>query len=192
MRILIISHQRSGATSFGKWLAMELGYIWIHEPFNLDPRDWNHNRNIKIQYMYNLKNIVCKCLYGQFLNKEKIKALIIKFDKVILLKRNNIKDSVISELITKDSGVYHHEYNITDKWLIDNEKRIQDAMPNFIELNNEISSLDGLQITYEGIYDNKQDIQKVKEYIGIVDTLYLDKLDKKYRYRKQLKTKSLI
>lgn len=192
MRILIIANHRSGSSSFGKWLSMELDYLYVFEPFNTQVAPWNYDIDQRINHMNNSNNIVCKCIYGQFSNKEEIKDLIKKFDKIIVLKRNNIKDNVISELMSSDTGHYHRGYVLTDNWLETNSKRIEERISSFIELNNEISKLEGLQITYEGIYDTKEDIERVKQYIEMNNINHLYMLDNKNRYRKRLAKKSLI
>ena len=60
-------------------------------------------------------------------------------------------------------------------------------------LNNFVKEIDNsLQITYEGIYQNKNDIEKVKKYIGINDLKYVDMLDNKNRYRNNNNPQKLI
>ncbi len=98
MRILIIAHQRSGSTSLARWLSMELNHQCILEPFNDDKDYWNYDKNKKLDLSINEKNIVCKCLYIQFPKDFIIEKWSTTFDKIILLKRNNIRDSIISEI----------------------------------------------------------------------------------------------
>ena len=46
-----------------------------------------------------------------------------------------------------------------------------------------------LQVTYESIYDTKEDIQRIKDYIGITSTKYEHLLDNTNRLRNRGKTK---
>jgi hypothetical protein len=46
-----------------------------------------------------------------------------------------------------------------------------------------------LRVTYEGIYNTKEDIQRIKDYIGIINTKYEHLLDNTNRLRDRSKTK---
>lgn len=192
MRILIIAHQRSGSTSFARWLSMELNHLCILEPFNTDVADWNNNKNQKMEFSMIEKNIICKCIYTQFPNITTIQNWISKFDKIILLKRNNIRDSIISELNATDTGLHHNVYKIDNNWINKNESRIQEKIPIFIQYNKLIDELDGLHITYEGIYNTKEDIEKIKNYLEIDELKYLHYIDKNRRYQNNTNIKCLI
>jgi LPS sulfotransferase NodH len=192
MRVLIIAHHRSGSTSFGQWLSMELGYLWIPEPYNTDTHEWNWDRNKRIEYAFNSPDIVSKFGYCQFENYNQIQDTINAFDKVILLKRNNIRESAISTLMANDTQKWHDKYQITEEWLEMNKNRIEEEMISFVKINDEISKLDGLQITYEGIYNTKTDIENVRKYIGIDTLKYTHYIDKMYRYQNNTNKKSMI
>jgi hypothetical protein len=193
MRILIIAHPRSGSTSFGKWLSMELNYQWVNEPYNNDTREWNKNKNERIYSAFNSLNVVSKFLYSDFKNESQIEETIKLFDKVILLKRNNVKESAVSILIAYETNRYHDKYKINNHWIEKNKDKIYNESLNFIRINKEISKLNGLQITYEGIYDTKEDIEKVKNYIEINEFKHLHYIDKKRRCQQNnINKKTLI
>ena len=193
MRILIIAHHRSGSTSFGKWLSMELNYQWVIEPYNDDTNEWNNDQNERIYLAFNSPNVVSKFLYSDFKSENQIEETINSFDKVILLKRNNVKESAISILIANETNKYHNKYKINNHWLEENKEKIENESLSFIKINNEISKLNGLQITYEGIYNTKEDIEKVKNYIEINEFKYLHYIDKKMRYQQNnINKKTLI
>lgn len=193
MRILIIAHPRSGSTSFGKWLSMELNYQWVNEPYNNDTREWNKNKNERIYSAFNSLNVVSKFLYSNFKNESQIEETIKLFDKVILLKRNNVKESAVSILIAYETNRYHDKYKINNHWIEKNKDKIYNESLNFIRINKEISKLNGLQITYEGIYDTKEDIEKVKNYIEINEFKHLHYIDKKRRLQQNnINKKTLI
>jgi hypothetical protein len=137
--------------------------------------------------------VVSKFLYSDFKSKNQIEETINSFDKVILLKRNNVKESAISILIANETNKYHNKYKINNHWLEENKEKIENESLNFIKINNEISKLNGLQITYEGIYNTKEDIEKVKNYIEINEFKYLHYIDKKMRYQQNnISKKTLI
>ena len=47
-------------------------------------------------------------------------------------------------------------------------------------------------VTYEGIYYTKEDIQKIKDYIGITNTKYEHLLDNTNRLRNRRKAKRKV
>jgi hypothetical protein len=192
MRILIIAHQRSGSTSLARWLSMELNHQCILEPFNDYKGYWNYDKNKKLELSINEKNIVCKCLYIQFPKDFIIEKWSTTFDKIILLKRNNIRDSIISEIKANESKNYDSKYTIDDEWIEKNKKIIEERVSVFKEYNDKIDKLNGLHITYEGIYNTKEDIEKVKKYLEIEKLKYSHFIDKKFRYQNNKNTKELI
>ena len=192
MRILIIAHQRSGSTSLARWLSMELKHQCILEPFNDDKDYWNYDKNKKLDLSINEKNIVCKCLYIQFPKDFMIEKWSTTFDKIILLKRNNIRDSIISEIKANESKNYDGNYTIDGEWIEKNKKIIEERVSVFTEYNDKIDKLNGLHITYEGIYNTKEDIENVKKYLEIKELKYSHFIDKKFRYQNNKNTKELI
>jgi hypothetical protein len=192
MRILIIAHQRSGSTNFAKWLSAELNHLCILEPFNTDNSNWNWDKDKRMHFSLTEKNIVCKCIYTQFTDNGVIEKWISLFDKIILLKRNNIRNSIISEIYANSVGIYHDTYKIDNDWIIKNENKIEENIPKFTKYNKEIDELKGLHITYEGIYDTNEDIEKVKNYLQIDKLNYTSYIDKKRRYQNNTNIKNLI
>jgi hypothetical protein len=188
MRILIISPSRTGGNIFSKWLSFELSYKWVHEPFNI-----NNNLLDKISYFMELDNVVMKLNPFEWRNHYDDKTLYSSFDKIIGLTRNDTLDSAISYTKAIETKNFTKRYNLDEKWIKDNEEEINNNLNYLSNLNNFVKEIDNLlQITYEGIYQNKNDIEKVKKYIGINDLKYVDMLDNKNRYRNNNNPQKLI
>lgn len=179
MRIGIIATARSGGHNLGEWLSNELDSKYIHEPLlnglNTDGR-----------------NIVVKWLINEW---EKLDTKPV-MDKWIGLVRMNSRDCAISHLKAEQSGEWHIPYTLTNEWIQQNETHIEN-MEQWVEhlnhkMSTEIKEIQ-LMISYEGIYDTGEDIQRLIDYIGIENPLYLHMLNKSNRLRnKIIKPKTLI
>lgn len=188
MRILIISPPRTGGNVFSKWLSLELSYRWIHEPFNV-----NNNLLDEISYFMELDNVVMKLNPFEWRNHYDDKTLYSSFDKIIGLTREDVLDSSISYTKAIETNNFTKRYVVDEKWVIDNEQEIDNNLKLLLNLNNFVKDTDNsLQITYEGIYQNKNDIEKLKKYIGIDDLKYINMLDNKNRYRNNNNPQKLI
>jgi len=75
---------------------------------------------------------------------------------------------------------------VGDEWIRENEKRIKGAEVWIEKANTELLNINeiGLHITYEGIYNRGNDIQKVLEYLNIENPKYLHLLNPSNRLRK--------
>ena len=108
----------------------------------------------------------------------------------------NSRDCAISHLKAEQSGEWHIPYTLTNEWIQQNETHIEN-MEQWVEhlnhkMSTEIKEIQ-LMISYEGIYDTGEDIQRLIDYIGIENPLYLHMLNKSNRLRnKIIKPKTLI
>jgi hypothetical protein len=176
MRILIIALGRSGGYQLNEWLALELGYKMIHEPI------WN-NKSIEgndIVVKYNISEI------------ENIMDIdLINWDKIIGLTRTNVKECSISHTKAIETKEWRIGYEVSSEWIIENEidiKHFEGWINNAIDYMNNIKQIQ-LRVTYEGIYHTKEDIQKIKDYIGITNPKYEHLLDSTNRLRNRSKAK---
>jgi hypothetical protein len=178
MRVLILTHPRSGGMSLMNFIQKELDYNQYHEPFN------NDEINTKI---FVEDNIVVKDFPNHIINKGyDINDVVSKFDKVIIHHRGNYRDVAIS--LTYFQYGYgsnlHETYKVTDEWIKDNEKGIQeitvDTEQMFYFLQNTESN-DCIRTTYDGIYNDKSDIPRLLKYLNIYNPIYLDILDKRHK-----------
>jgi hypothetical protein len=176
MKILIVAYARTGSTTITKWIAKSLKYKAVYEPFNKKmPERYNGG-----------DNIVVKEIYNHLKDNNNIEEFIQLFDKVICLTRDNEIDVSISILYaTRNEMVsWHTPYIISDDWLNNNKHNILVNTNTINEIQTKIKNIPNtLQITYEGIFNTKEDINRVKEYIGIETDAYDFLLDNKFRYR---------
>jgi len=181
MRVLILTHPRSGGMSLLNYISNELNYSQYHEPFN-DLTEEDINTKVLME-----NNIVVKDFPNHIINKGyDLNDVVSKFDKVIIHRRGNHRDVAIS--LTYFQYGYgsnlHETYKITDKWIKDNEDRIQLMMSDTSEMFGTIENIkndDCLRTSYDGIYNDKSDIPRLLKYLNIYNPRYLDILDKRHK-----------
>lgn len=179
MRILIIAVARSGGHQLNEWLALELGYKMIHEP-------------IKTNQSIDGNNIVVKYITTDI--KDKTKFDFKNWDKIIGLIRNDTIECAQSFVYAEQTNKWHVGYEITNEWIEDNKESIievESLIKNEINIIKELNAIQ-LQVTYEGIYHTKEDIQRIKDYIGITNAKYEHLLDITNRLRNRNKTKRKV
>jgi hypothetical protein len=179
MRILIIAPPRTGGNIFSKWLSSELSYKWIHEPFNP-----NHNMLDKIEHLFSLDNIVVKLITFEWEDYYNLNQITNKFDKIIGLTRDNLFDTAVSFVKALETNNFTKRYNINDEW-IENNRELINTHLNYIKILNDYTKKinNSLQITYEEIYNTKNDIKKVVKYLNMGELKYFDMLDNKNKYK---------
>jgi hypothetical protein len=180
MRILIIATARSGGYQLNEWLAMELGYKMVHEPTK---------NNVHL----NRSNIVVKYLIEE-IEDDKMFDLK-KWDKIIGLVRMDYRECSISFVKATKTNEWHKPYQLSDEWISENKKEILDFENQVKELSEKLNRIKEIElfVTYEGIYNTKEDIQKIKNYVGITNARYEYLLDnsKRLRNNENLKVKLL-
>ena len=179
-RILILATARSGSTRLMEWISYELGITSIDEPFNTNKL---HNKE-KLKN----KNVVVKELINHTFNID-LRSFIDSFDIVITLRRENTFECAISLQYSIENHKEHSTYVIDTKW-IDSRNEILNELVIGIESigNIVINTESDLAITYEGIYENKNDITKVCELLEINNPKYLGMLEKKYKLRNNIQS----
>ena len=179
MRILIIALARSGGYQLNEWLALELGYKMIHEPIY-------NNKSIEgndIVVKYNISEI-----------ENRMDIDLTNWDKIIGLMRTDARECSISHTKAVERKEWRKRYEVSDEWLNENDADInhfEEWIRNQIQFFNNIKEIE-LKVTYEGIYDTKEDIQRIKDYIGITNPKYEHLLDSTNRLRKTKGTKSKL
>jgi len=176
MRILIIALGRSGGYQLNEWLALELGYKMIHEPIRT-------NQSIEGD------NIVVKYLINEIEDRTDIDY--INWEKIIGLTRMDVRECAISQTKALQTNEWRGGYEVSNEWIKENEIDINyfeewvNKQNDYLNTINEIQ----LQVTYERIYNTKEDIQRIKDYIGITNTKYEHLLDNTNRLRDRGKIK---
>lgn len=173
MRILIITYPRSGGYSLSTWISSELNYIHLHELFS-------PNHEELLDYIDH-DNIVVK----EFLFRID-SDFISKFDKVIIHKRLNFRDVAISWVYSDNKvGDYknHKTYELNNDW-VERHKDEINRMENWVgKLSEKLDELNinALRTTYENLFEEKEDVEKVKSFLNMGNLKYLDLLDSKRR-----------
>lgn len=170
MRVLVLSHTRCGSTTLCKWLSNELDIVLDESPYDFKA----FNSILKSN------NVVAKIVVEEYYpTKEDIN----KFDKVICLTRENSTEASISFVQSKNVDTWHNQYEITTEWINKNENKILEQIHKYDEMKLRLKEYEVFQTTYEAIYLNKSDVNKILTYMNIDSPKYLDMLsyDKKYR-----------
>ncbi len=192
MRILIYSTQRCGSTAVMNWVSKELDLTPVFEPFipcgEEDYRRYNDNWRNDLEAFNRLKHIVAKVIHynlDELIHKDNIERdFFSKFDKVVVLYRENIRDQAESLLIASKRKISFGEYNL--------KKELSDLIPEHIEETSNImleqtesllSYNNCFKISYEDIFIRK-DYNKLIEYLGIKEPKHLDLFNPKNKYGK--------
>lgn len=173
MTILIIATSRSGGHSLLNWLGAETGFQTEHEP------------NLSHWKVKSKHNVIVKYLVGQIQNEKIFKFD--KWDRIIGLYRENINDCAISLINSIKKDNWFDSYNLTNEWLDENKEKIEYYKEIISDKQNYLKNIEEIKlfVTYEGIYERGDDIQKILEYVGIETPKYLHMLDKKLKLRKE-------
>ena len=186
MRVLILTHPRSGGMSLLQYIKYELEYTEYHEPFFGNGNGLT-DEQINTELFVN-NNIIVKDF--PFRIKERgydLMDVISKFDKVIIHHRGSHRDVAISLIyaeLNERSNQMHVPYEINDEWIKGNEYEIEQRMDQIKDMFHTIQDLNYekcIRTTYDGIYNDKSDIPKLLKYLNIYNPRYLDILDKRHR-----------
>ena len=173
MRILIIALVSSGGYHFNDWLSLELEYERVHEPIV---------RKVSTE---GKDNIVVKHLINDYENDSNLHLDLKNWDKIIGLTRENTYDTAISHVYALQNKEWRLPYKVTNEWILKNEIEIKEAEQWFIESTNYLKTIKEIElfVTYEGIYHTKEDIQRVKDYVGITNAKFQHLLDNSNKSR---------
>jgi hypothetical protein len=186
MRVLILTHPRSGGMSIMKFISHELNYEFYHEPF-FGNGDGMSDEDINTKLLVD-DNIVVKDFPFRIEERGyKLLDVISKFDKVIIHNRGNHRDVAISLAyfeVTNNGNKMHVPYKVDDEWIKENESEIEKMMDvtkiMFYTIQN-ISTNGRLKTTYDGLFNDKSDVDKLLKFLKIVDPRYLDILHNRHR-----------
>ena len=181
MRVLVLTHPRSGGRSLLSWICQELNFKFWHEPTLEDYNEILTEKNIAVK---DFPHRITEAGYD-------IDEFASKFDKVILHSRGDARDIAISlvyaiEATGNNPDHKHHDlYRIDDEWINERESEIQRMTIHSNELLIDIKNvnIDCLITTYDGVFYNKTDVEKISNYLGIKKHHWLDVLDNKRRLR---------
>ncbi len=192
MRILIYSTQRCGSTAVMNWVSKELDLTPVFEPFipcgEEDYRRYNDNWRNDLEAFNRLKHIVAKVIHynlDELIHKDNIERdFFSKFDKVVVLYRENIRDQAESLLIASKRKISFGEYNLKKELSDLNPDHIEETSNIMLEQTESLLSYNNcFKISYEDIFIRK-DYNKLIEYLGIQEPKHLDLFSPKNKYGK--------
>jgi nicotinamide riboside kinase len=181
MRILIYATARTGSTTLGRYVANSFGYPFLSEPYG----DFSkiHNKD-DMRYTWELSDVVVKTIHNQIdMTPEK---LFEKFDKVIILTRENVKEQSLSFHYAYETNQFLKPYVLND-FKIDEDK-LNKILNSFNNDKNELINLNGFHITYEQIYQNTDKLNELDDYLEIISKQYRHMLNSENRYKKSSKS----
>jgi hypothetical protein len=175
MKILILSHTRCGSTTLCKWISKELDIELDETPYD----------KTTFESIFKKTNIIKKIVVEEYVPSNEI---INKFDKVICLSRENTIDASISFINADNKNSWHDTYEITNEWINNNKNKIIETAHKYEHLKSNLKNKNLFQITYENMYINKTDVNKVISYLNIENAKHLDMIDYDKKYRKDTYT----
>lgn len=175
MKVLILSHTRCGSTTLCRWVSKELN-------FELDDNYYDKNT---FNSVFEKSNIIRKIVVEEYYPSDND---INKFDKVISLSRENSVDTAISFISANNKNSWHDTYEITNEWINNNKNKIIETAHKYEHLKEYLKNKNLFQTTYENIYINKTDVNKVISYLNIENPKHLDMIDYDKKYRKDTYT----
>jgi hypothetical protein len=186
LRVLILTHPRSGGMSLLQYIKYELGYEEYHEPF-FGNGDGMSDKDINTKLLVD-DNIVVKDFPFRIEERGyKLFDVISKFNKVIIHNRGNHRDVAISLVyfeVTNNGNKMHVPYKLDNEWIKDNEDIIEKRINETKEMYNSLEVIKNdkcLITTYDGIYNDKSDIPKLLKFLNVYNPRYLDILDNRHR-----------
>lgn len=182
MRILILTHPRSGGFSLLSWISSEIGLKSYHEPLSdpgVSPDIWNPKL---------CPDVIIKEHASRFIERGmSIQGVIEGFDKVIFHTRRNLDEASISRAKQLDSGDSHLVYVMNTQWEEDHHRQILEASRELSDsrslILSQASLCEGAHITttYCGVYREFTDIPIITKFLGILDPQWLDIIHPKRR-----------
>lgn len=187
MRILLLGHGRCGSTSLHLGLSDVMKMDAVIEPFNIPL--WETYYKTSPPYVEGdpiNDNTIFKCINGPHFNNEWIIENHIKFDKVIMLIRGNIKETLVSHCNALQYG-YSNKYHATNAIT---KESIEYVSQNYnwlfeLYLNSENIHL----VWYEDLYTDYKNAKRTLESLSIgldsddIDTLWNEYLNPTHRLR---------
>ena len=174
------------------WISKELDLTPVFEPFipcgEEDYRRYNNNWINDFDTFNRLKHIVAKVIHynlDEIIHKDNIERdFFSKFDRVIVIYRENIRDQAESLLIASKRKISFGEYNLKKELSDLNPDHIEETSNIMLEQTESLLSYNNcFKITYEDIFIRK-DYNKLIEYLGIDEPKHLDLFNPKNKYGK--------
>ena len=94
----------------------------------------------------------------------------INWDKIIGLTRIDVRECAISQTKAVQTNEWRGGYEVNNEWINQNETDIKHFEEWVNKQNDYLNTIKEIQlnVTYEGIYNTKEDIQRIKDDISKV------------------------
>jgi len=184
MRILILTHPRSGGFSLLSWLTSEMEQRSYHEPLIHGPlcddfRDSLSNPQVIVKE--HLQSLVDAGLDPlSFINS---------FDRVIFHVRTNLEDCSVSTVQQNQTGNSHLPYALDSDWLEIHQEEISRVKSHLAQIQKDILEQSrqcvppSILTSYEGVYVSGEDIPLILDFLNLYDPQWLDIIHPKRRLR---------
>jgi hypothetical protein len=171
MKILILAQSRSGSTSLTNFIIHSakaqpnpITLRHLQTPFNFG------SFTQQINQIKNIKNLIIKIVDNDFYKVpefEDYKNLVKHFDKVIGLTRKNDYENARSKQIAE----HFNTWKISSKTVEFDENKLKEDRLNYLineskKNRTTIEQFDIFQVTYEGLFVDKDQWESLKEYLG--------------------------
>ena len=125
-------------------------------------------------------NVVVKMIIGE--GDYWYEDIKLKFDKVVVLYRENIKEQAESYAYAANSIDWHMPYIYNPSNI--SEEEYKKAYTKIGSRVDELKSINAFQISYENLYLSGTDRDRLDEYIGITNKSFRFILDSNNKYRR--------
>lgn len=178
MRILVYALPRTGSNNLTRYIANSLYYKEIIEPYHHDRKwDWQ----LTEADIWERDNVVVKMIIGQ--GGYLFEDLKPKFDKVVILYRENLKEQAESYVHAANSDDWHIPY-VYDPSKVTEEEYIE-AYEAFQSRIDDLKSIDEFTVKYEDLYIAGIGKDELDQHLGITNKKYRFMLDGKNKYRRE-------
>jgi hypothetical protein len=187
MRVCILGTSRSGTTSLMKYAYLSLNLLPIVEPYNKSSYR-KHSPQKRNEYMiWEQPKVLVKHLISQ-VPKDKLYKLQDYHDKVVLIHRVNIYEASESWVAAVMTQRWDKDYNYESSLSSKDQKEVQAMLKKEIQrrkwLADRVKELNYFTTTYEDIFINGKDRERLKKYLEISDDTYSYLLNSDRRLRK--------
>lgn len=168
MKILILAQSRSGSTTLYKAIQNSIPINVLWEPFHYT-RDGNFRlKEHEFRTIKDRPNLLVKIIdnhfysYNGFQNHTDLTKY---FDKVIGLTRENDEENAKSYYLAERDNAWF-DYTNQNQDIDTTTEKYKRLVKNSKRIKEEILSFDIFQVTYEGLYIRKDQIQPLEDYLG--------------------------
>lgn len=168
MKILILAQSRSGSTTLYKAIESAIPVHALWEPFHYT-RDGNFRlKEQEFNIIKTKPNLLVKIIDNHFYGFNGFQNhtdLTKHFDKVIGLTRENDEENAKSYYLAERDNAWF-DYTNKNQEIDTTTEKYKRLLGNSKRIKEEILSFDIFQVTYEGLYIRKDQIELLQDYLG--------------------------